>query len=110
MTAHHARALSDRWGVLASTVQTRMYEVDLDQRSLAERANVSPSVVADLQRGTATNYQLGTLLDVATGLDLHPLGLVAVLAGDDAAQRLGVASAHGHRTGGLSRSDLQGAA
>lgn len=110
MTADHAWQLSDRWAVLASTVQTRMDELDLDQRSLAERANLSPSVVADLQRGTAKNYQLGTLLEVATGLDLHPLGLVAVLAGDDAAERLGIASAHGHRIDVLSRSDFQGAA
>lgn len=102
MTEHSASQLADRWAVLASTVQARMDELDLDRRSLAERAEVCSSVVSDLQRGAAKNYQLGTLLAVAAGLDLHPLALVAVLAGDDAARGLGVALKHRRPTERLS--------
>lgn len=110
MTASGASQMADRWAVLASTVQERMYELELDQRSLADRADVSSAVVRDLQRGEAKNYQLGTLLAVAIGLDLHPLALVAVLAGDDAAEGLGVALQCRHPTERLSFPDGLGVA
>lgn len=82
--------LSERWEPLGSLVRSQMTRLGLDQNELAQRADVSRPVITDLRRGTAKRYRPNTLLQVARGLDLHPFALIAVLAGDEAADRCGL--------------------
>lgn len=81
---------SERRELLASAIRARMAELGLNRTGLAERAGVSAPVIGDIVSGMPKNYRPDTLIAVAEGLDWHPLAPVAVLAGDEAAARVGV--------------------
>lgn len=89
-STHGTAVLSERWEPLGSVVRSQMTRLGVDQNELARRADVSRPVITDLRRGTAKRYRPDTLLRVARGLELHPFALIAVLAGEEAADRCGL--------------------
>lgn len=87
---HETTELSERWEPLGEVVRSQMIRLGVDQNELARRSDVSRPVITDLRRGTAKRYRTDTLLRVSRGLDLHPFALIAVLAGEEAADSCGL--------------------
>lgn len=92
MTEHHddGRGLDDRLRALATRIRKVRRDRDLSQEDLADRAGVSRSVVAELERSRLDqpkrredprkrpprNITLDSLFRIADALDVHPADLL----------------------------------
>lgn len=81
----HGEALDARLRDLATRVRRARRDRDLSQEDLADRAGVSRSVVAELERSRLDqprrkrpprNITLDTLFRMADALDMHPADLL----------------------------------
>lgn len=72
------------WNAVASTISTRMVELEVTQQELASRAGVALQTVRELQHNLVPRKRTPrTLQAMSTALDLHPDFLAAVLEGRD---------------------------
>lgn len=90
MTEHDEHALDERLRALATRVRKARRERDLSQEDLADRAGVSRSVVAELERSRLDqsksrkdprtrpprNITLDSLFRMADALGVHPADLL----------------------------------
>jgi transcriptional regulator with XRE-family HTH domain len=90
MTEHDEHGLDERLRALATRVRKARRERDLSQEDLADRAGVSRSVVAELERSRLDqpksredprrrpprNITLDSLFRMADALDIHPADLL----------------------------------
>jgi transcriptional regulator with XRE-family HTH domain len=90
MTEHDEQWLDERLRALATRVRKARRERDLSQEDLADRAGVSRSVVAELERSRLDqpksredprkrpprNITLDSLFRMADALDVHPADLL----------------------------------
>ncbi|GLY64612.1 helix-turn-helix domain-containing protein [Amycolatopsis taiwanensis] len=90
MTEHDEQGLDERLRALATRVRRARRERDLSQEDLADRAGVSRSVVAELERSRLNqpksredprkrpprNITLDSLFRMADALEIHPADLL----------------------------------
>ena len=74
--------MSDDWAAVARAISERMTELGLNQREVAERANVALSIVRELRHNTVQRRRAGRTLEaLSVALGWHPRHLAAVLIG-----------------------------
>ena len=68
------------WAAVATAIDTRLTELDLRQRDLAERAQVSLAIVRELHRNTTQRRRSARTLEaLSLAMGWHPAHLDAVL-------------------------------
>ena len=74
--------MSDDWAAVARAISERMTELGLNQREVAERANVALSIVREIRHNTVQRRRAGRTLEaLSVALGWHPRHLAAVLLG-----------------------------
>lgn len=74
--------MSEDWAAVARAINQRMAELELNQRELIERSQVSKATVGELTRNAAQRRRsTRTLEALSMALDWHPRHLHAVLTG-----------------------------
>ncbi|MEV6441152.1 transcriptional regulator [Amycolatopsis sp. NPDC051716] len=74
--------MSEDWAAVARAINQRMAELDLSQRELIARSQVSKATVREIQHNTAQRRRSDRTLEaLSLALDLHAGHLAAVLAG-----------------------------
>ena len=74
--------VSEDWAAVARVINQRMAELDLSQRELIARSQVSKATVREIQHNTAQRRRSDRTLEaLSLALDLHAGHLAAVLAG-----------------------------
>jgi DNA-binding Xre family transcriptional regulator len=74
--------VTDDWAAVATAINQRMTELDLQQRELIERSRLSKAVVHEIRHNsTQRRRSARTLEALATALSWHPEHLVAILDG-----------------------------
>jgi CRP-like cAMP-binding protein len=74
--------VSEDWAAVAKAINDRVTELGWRQRELAERSNVSPAIVREIQRHTVERRRSSrTLESLSVTLGWHPQHLNAVLMG-----------------------------
>jgi hypothetical protein len=74
--------VSDDWSAVARAISERMTELGLNQREVAERAQVALSIVRELRHNTVQRRRAGRTLEaLSVALGWHPRHLAAVLVG-----------------------------
>ena len=74
--------MSEDWSAVSKALNERLTELGLNQRELAERANVALSIVRELRNNTVQRRRSGrTLETLSVALGWHPRHLAAVLLG-----------------------------
>ncbi len=72
----------DDWAAVSRAVNQRMSELDLNQRELIERSQVSRATVGEIRRNEAQRRRSSRTLEaLSIALDWHPQHLSAVLQG-----------------------------
>jgi transcriptional regulator with XRE-family HTH domain len=75
----------DDWAAVSRAINQRMDELDLNQRELIERSQVSRATVGEIRRNEAQRRRsTRTLEALSIALDWHPQHLSAVLQGRSA--------------------------
>lgn len=73
--------VSEDWAAVARAINQRMAELDLSQRELIARSQVSKATVREIQHNTAQRRRSDRTLEaLSLALDLHAGHLAAVLA------------------------------
>jgi transcriptional regulator with XRE-family HTH domain len=73
----------DDWAAVARAIGARMSELDLSQRELIERSQVSRAIVGEIQNNTVQRRRSARTLEaLSLALELHQEHLSAVLVGD----------------------------
>lgn len=74
--------VSEDWSAISKALNERLTELGLNQRELAERANVALSIVRELRNNTVQRRRSGRTLEaLSVALGWHPRHLAAVLLG-----------------------------
>jgi len=74
--------VSEDWAAVARAITQRMAELDLSQRELIERSQVSKGTVGELARNSTQRHRsTRTLEALSLALDWHPRHLHSVLTG-----------------------------
>ena len=74
--------MSEDWAAVAKAISERLTEIGINQRELAERAQVALSVVRELRHNTVQRRRAGRTLEaLSVALGWHPRHLAAVLLG-----------------------------
>jgi transcriptional regulator with XRE-family HTH domain len=74
--------VTEDWAAVALAINERMTELGLNQRELAERSQVSKTMLAEIRRNVAQRRRgARTLEALSLALDWHPRHLDAVLNG-----------------------------
>jgi transcriptional regulator with XRE-family HTH domain len=74
--------VSEDWAAVAQAVRQRMADLGLTQRELTQRAQVSKSIVREIQHDTVQRRRSERTLEaLSAALDWHPQHLTAVLLG-----------------------------
>lgn len=74
--------MSEDWSAVSKALNERLTELGLNQRELAERANIALSIVRELRNNTVQRRRSGRTLEaLSVALDWHPRHLAAVLLG-----------------------------
>jgi transcriptional regulator with XRE-family HTH domain len=75
--------VTEDWAAVATVIDQRMAELDMSQRELIERAQVSKAIVGELQNNSVQRRRSARTLEaLSLALELHPHHLSAVLTGD----------------------------
>ncbi|SES27307.1 hypothetical protein [Actinokineospora terrae] len=70
------------WNAVARTISARTRELRLSQLALAERSQVAPATIRELQYNTVQRRRNSRTLEaLSVALELHPGHLAAVLTG-----------------------------
>jgi transcriptional regulator with XRE-family HTH domain len=76
--------VTEDWSAVAATINERLAELGWQQQQLAERSNVSPSTIREIQRHTVERRRSPrTLESLSVTLGWRPDYLSTVLAGRD---------------------------
>lgn len=79
--------MAEDWAAVADAITARMQERRINQRVLAQEANVSVATIRELQHNYTTRRRSArTLRAIATALEWPPDQLNAILNGDVAAE------------------------
>jgi transcriptional regulator with XRE-family HTH domain len=74
--------VSEDWSSVSKALNERLTELGLNQRELAERANIALSIVRELRNNTVQRRRSGRTLEaLSVALGWHPRHLAAVLLG-----------------------------
>jgi hypothetical protein len=74
--------VTDDWAAVADAINQRKAELDLSQRELIDRSQLSKGIVGELQNNKAQRRRSPRTLEaLSLALDWHPNHLAAVLAG-----------------------------
>jgi transcriptional regulator with XRE-family HTH domain len=74
--------VAEDWAAVSLAINERMAELGLNQRELAERSQVSKTMIAEIRRNAAQRRRgTRTLEALSLALDWHPQHLDAVLNG-----------------------------
>jgi transcriptional regulator with XRE-family HTH domain len=74
--------VSEDWSAVSKAINERLTELGLNQRELAERANIALSIVRELRNNTVQRRRSGRTLEaLSVALGWHPRHLAAVLLG-----------------------------
>lgn len=74
--------MTEDWAAISFAINERMTELDLTQRALVERSQVSKATVTEIRNNVARRRRSSRTLEaLSLALDWHPLHLGAVLRG-----------------------------
>jgi len=75
--------VSEDWSAVSKAINERLTELGLNQRELAQRADVALSIVREIRNNTVQRRRSGrTLETLSVALGWHPRHLAAVLLGN----------------------------
>ncbi|GLZ40017.1 XRE family transcriptional regulator [Actinokineospora sp. NBRC 105648] len=74
--------MDEDWSAVATAIKSRLRELNLGQRKLAERSQVSQAIIRELENHTVERRRnTKTLEALSLALEWHPGHLAAVLSG-----------------------------
>jgi hypothetical protein len=75
--------VTEDWAAVSKAINQRLADLDMSQRELIERSQVSRAIVGEIQHNTVQRRRsTRTLEALSLALELHPDHLSAVLTGD----------------------------